>query len=209
MRITWLGHSCFQLEKDGFVIILDPYGDGTVPGLGSVRETADLVLCSHEHGDHNGRDCVALREGKENPFTITQLASYHDEVQGKKRGNNLITIVDDGTAKAAHMGDIGCPLDSEQVQKLQGLDVLLIPVGGFFTIDAAEAAQMVKQLKPKYVVPMHFRNDAQGFGFDMIQTVEEFTKRMDDVAVLPGSELDTDEVYPSDVLVLQPRNVVK
>ena len=151
MKITWIGHSCFRIEQDGYAVVIDPYEDGSVQGCKPVREKADAVLCSHEHGDHNARKVVTLSgaEGKSSPFTITKLETFHDDVKGAKRGRNTIHIITDGQTKIAHMGDLGCEPEPEQMTKLQGLDVMLIPVGGFFTIDAKQAVDLVHKLAPK------------------------------------------------------------
>ena len=90
MKITWIGHACFKIESDGYSIVLDPYADGSVPGFTPVREKANMVLCSHGHGDHNAADCVELTNGGENPFTITRIETYHDSQMGKQRGMNTI-----------------------------------------------------------------------------------------------------------------------
>ena len=84
-KITWIGHSCFKIEADGFAIVTDPYEDGSVPGIGPVREQANLVLASHEHFDHNARQLVKVVEAADCPFRITEIATWHDEVQGAKR----------------------------------------------------------------------------------------------------------------------------
>ena len=132
MKLTWLGHSCFKMESNGYTIILDPYEDGYVPGLAPVRETADAVFCSHEHSDHNGRETVTLKQdGVLSPFTITEIHTWHDDARGTKRGSNCIRIFDDGTYHVAHLGDLGCELESEQIEALKGLDAVMIPVGGF------------------------------------------------------------------------------
>lgn len=207
MKITWIGHSCFRIEQDGYAIVLDPYEDGSVQGCKPVREKADMVLCSHEHSDHNARGVVTLtgRGEKDSPFTVTRLDTFHDEVKGAKRGSNTIHIITDGQTKIAHLGDLGCEPDPGQIEQLQGLDVILIPVGGFFTIDAKQAADLVQKLAPKVVVPMHYRSEKNGFGFDVLGTVEEFTKRMAEVMVLSSSELDTDVLPDAKVIVLKPR----
>lgn len=204
MKITWLGHACFKLESGSSTLVLDPYSDGSVPGLGPVRESADLVLCSHGHGDHNASSCVTL-SGSPSAFTVTKIATYHDEVQGAKRGPNTIHIISDGKCRVAHLGDLGCALPPEQLQALKGLDVLMIPVGGFFTIDAAQAKALVEQLQPAAVIPMHYRSSR--FGYDVIANVESFTSLLPGAAVLPGSTLDTESPMPA-VAVLQPANLV-
>ena len=121
MLLTWIGHSCFKIESNGFTLILDPYEDGYVPGLKPLRETADMVLCSHDHGDHNAKDLVEIKEGKNCPFTITTIDTFHDEVQGAKRGPDKIHIIDDGNVRIAHLGDLGCELEDEQIQQLKDL----------------------------------------------------------------------------------------
>ena len=208
MKLTWLGHSCFKVEKGDFIVILDPYADGSVPGLASIRERANLVLCSHEHNDHNYRDGVGLWEAEENPFTVEQMNTYHDDVKGERRGENQITILGDGKTRLAHMGDLGCEPEPEQLEQLKGVDVLLLPVGGHYTIGAAQAADLVKKIEPRIVVPMHYRDDEEGFGFDVLGKVEEFLENMDSIKKVAGSELETDEAQEAQVIVLRPRNLL-
>lgn len=210
MKITWIGHSCFKIEKDGYVVVIDPYEDGSVQGCGPVREKADMVLCSHEHSDHNARGVVTLsgKREEELPFTVSKLETFHDEVKGAKRGPNTIHIISDGQTRVAHMGDLGCEPAPEQMKQLQGLDVMMIPVGGFFTIDAGQAAALVHKLAPKTVIPMHYRSVENGFGFDVLGTIEEFTKRMTEVTFLPESELDTGALPQAKVIVLKPEKSV-
>ena len=207
MHLTWLGHSCFKIEKEGYTVIVDPYKDDSVPGLRKIRETADLVFCSHEHGDHCGRECVKIREGGKNPFQITEIPTYHDDSEGSQRGKNIIRIFDDGEARIAHFGDLGCLLTPEQEELLGGLDLVLIPVGGFYTIDGETAAEIVKRIKPKKVIPMHYRDSKRGYGYEVIGPVQPFTKAFPDVVVMGGSEADTEKDYGGSVLILEPKNV--
>ncbi len=164
-----------MVDSNGYQVVIDPYEDGYVPGLSNIREEADLVLCTHGHNDHNAKQVVTLKQGTECPLKITEIATWHDEVQGAKRGSNTIFILDNGKEKVAHLGDLGCELEADQLAMLQGLDAVMIPVGGFFTIDAAQAADLVKQLDPKKIYPMHYRDDALGFGYEVIGTVMQFT----------------------------------
>lgn len=204
MKLTWLGHSCFRLDSDGSSVLIDPYRTGTVPGLAAVEETVDAVLCTHWHPDHGGKEQATLT-GKPCGLKITEIKSFHDDVQGAKRGENSIFIIEDGKAKAAHFGDIGCQLEPEQMEQLKGLDVAMIPVGGFFTIDGEQAAQLAKALSPKAVIPMHYRMDR--IGYDVISTVEAFTQHMEQVNVTEASVYDTDEPLAG-VVVLTPQNKV-
>ena len=204
MKITWLGHSCFKVEKDGYSVILDPYADGTVPGLLPLRESANRVYCSHEHGDHNGRSCVEILKGiKSCPFEHTEIVSYHDDVQGAKRGPNTIHVLDDGEVRLVHMGDQGCELTEVQKKMIGTPDVLLIPVGGFYTIDAAQAKKMADELGARLIIPMHFRSET--FGFDVIGEVKEFTGLYEHVTYAKVPEVMVSEVpEPGTVLVLTP-----
>ncbi len=210
MKITYIGHSCFKIEKDGYALITDPYEPGYVPGLLPVSESAHKVLCSHEHGDHNAvSEVQMLTEDRQNcPFKIEVLPTYHDEVKGAKRGKNQIFLISDGEQRLAHLGDLGCELEIEQKEKLRGLDVLMIPIGGYYTIDGKQATDLVCELKPRIVIPMHYRDDQAGYGFDVIDTVNGFTEFVDDVVTIPGSEIDTDGELPAQVVVMQPLRAV-
>ena len=210
MKITWIGHSCFRVETKDWSLVLDPYADGSVPGYRPVRERANQVLCSHEHGDHNARSCVTVVPPAEGavPLQVTDLPSYHDDVKGAKRGPNTIRLISDGVHRIAHLGDLGCEPEPEQMEALTGLDLLMIPVGGFFTIDAAQAAGLVRELKPKRVIPMHYRS-AEG-GYDVISTVEPFLREMKNVIRLESAQYTLDGEAPLVstplVIVLTPQN---
>ena len=204
MKITWLGHSCFTVESQGYRIVLDPYKDGSVPGLAPVRVEADQVLCSHGHGDHCGTEGVSLRQSRPSPFTVEVIDTWHDDKEGALRGPNTIHVLSDGQCRVAHLGDLGCDLTPEQKDKLRNLTALLIPVGGHFTIDAAQAKRLADELSPAVVVPMHYRQG--GVGYDVIGTVEQFTKLCDDVVAYPGSELELTPQTGRQTAVLKPQN---
>lgn len=206
MKTTWIGHACFKVEHNGYSVVIDPYKPGSVPGLSAINETADAVLLSHHHGDHDGAECVKLVKSGAPEMKVTKLPTYHDHHKGSKRGLNDMFILEIDGIKVAHLGDLGCALTEEEAKALSGLDLLMIPVGGFFTIDAAEAAGIVKQLAPKHVIPMHFRNDAKGIGYDVIGPVEEFTKQFDKVAVTKSSVADLDAMPEAQIIVLTPAN---
>ena len=135
MKLIWNGHSCFTLATEAGTLVIDPYEDGSVPGLSPLHLEADAVYCSHEHRDHGNRAAVAL-SGKPCAVEVEELATWHDEVQGAKRGPNTMRIFSAEGLRVAHLGDLGCGLTPEQAEALSGLDALLIPVGGFYTIDA-------------------------------------------------------------------------
>lgn len=209
MRITWIGHSCFRIEKNGFSILMDPYADGSVPGFMPVRERANMVLCSHGHGDHNAVDCVELMDGGENPFSITRIETYHDNQMGVQRGRNTIHILDDGNSRVAHLGDLGCSLDTEQIKLLSGLDAVMIPIGGYYTIDISQAVKIIDDIKPKMILPMHYRsNEKNGrvFGYEVLDTVTDFLEFFDTVVTLEESSVNT-LIMPAKVVVLKPQNI--
>lgn len=205
MKITYLGHSCFKIESGGRSVVLDPYQDNSVPGYLPLRERADRVLCSHGHRDHGGVECVTLEEGADLPFTVETIETWHDDQQGALRGRNAVHILDDGQCRLAHLGDLGCEPSPEQKERLKGLTALLIPVGGWYTIDAAQADALVRELAPRVVIPMHYRGE--GFGYDVIGTLEEFTALREDVTVCPGSELELTPAAERRTAVLRARNL--
>lgn len=204
MTLTWLGHSCFLVESQGFRLILDPYEPGSVPGYQPISAQADQVLCSHEHRDHHGVDQVTLRQGGVSPFTVETISTWHDDQQGALRGPNTIHILDDGQCRIAHLGDLGCQLTATQKDQLKGLDALLIPVGGYYTIDASQAKALADELKPRVVIPMHYRGE--GFGYDVIGPLEAFTAFCGNVVSYPGSQLELTVQTPEQVAVLKPLN---
>ena len=170
MKLKWLGHSCFELTLPGGVIVTDPYDD-TV-GYPPLHVKADAILSSHDHFDHN---CFAAVEG--NPIIlntpglheacgakITAVPCFHDEAKGAKRGNNLIFLIEAEGLRVAHLGDLGhLPETDAQKAALSNLDVMLIPIGGFVTIDTPAAVQIIETFKPRAAIARHFKNRYCGF----------------------------------------------
>ncbi len=166
MKLQWLGHSCFAVTlSDGRVIVTDPYDESV--GYPPLHVRADIVLSSHDHFDHNyfaavegdpeiiNRPGVYARGG----VTITGVASFHDEVRGAKRGENVLFAVQDGDMKLVHLGDLGhLPDTDEQRAILSDVDVLLIPIGGTFTITTPEAVRLIETFKPRTAIAMHYQN---------------------------------------------------
>ena len=187
VTVTWLGHACFKMEYKNWSLVIDPYADGSVPGLGPVRETAGAVYCSHGHGDHSAADVVKLRTGGQNPFTITAIDTFHDPQGGALRGPNTIHLLEVGGLRAAHFGDIGCELTPTQLAELQGLDVAMIPVGGFYTIGPEEAKALMDKLGAKVVVPMHYRMG--DVGLPAIAELDDFLALAGDYVYYPGNSI--------------------
>ena len=185
LRIQWLGHACFLItSSDGTRVLTDPFDESVGYPVPAVE--ADVVSTSHSHFDHNsvsvvkGRPKVVKNAGETSAADISFLGvpSYHDDASGSKRGQNIIFVWEMDGVRLAHMGDLGHTLTDDQVAKIGRVDILLVPVGGFFTIDAKQATKIVEQLSPKLVFPMHYKTDAIDFP---IVGVDEFLAGKDNV----------------------------
>lgn len=173
VKIIWHGHSCFELQSAEGTIIFDPYTG--VTGYAPLALKADLVLSSHEHPDHNYTQAVELSE-KKLSVEIETIDSYHDDQHGAARGGNRIHIITLQGKRIAHLGDLGTTdLTEDQLRKLTGLDVLMIPVGGHFTIDGPTSAELVKKLNPDTVIPMHYRDG--NIDYAMISDISPFLEK--------------------------------
>jgi len=202
ITLTWRGHSCFKVQDENFSLLLDPYLDGKVPGLNNLRDTAHLVLCSHSHDDHGYREAIELVDTDVlNPFAITTVECPHDDAGGSKRGMNQIHVFDNGTLRIAHFGDIGCPLDEEQRSQIGQLDAAMIPVGGFYTMEPAGIQELLEQLNPRVVIPMHYRTEE--FGFPVIRLPEDFLQLRDDVVQYDTNVLTITKNMPKQTAVLR------
>ena len=179
MKLTWLGHACFLLEQDGYRVVLDPYTD--VPGYPPLQVQAHEVLCSHHHYDHDYVQGVTLLPKRENPFSLRTVETFHDDQGGALRGPNTIHILTAGGITVAHMGDLGHQLSQDQLAAIGSVDGVLVPVGGFYTVDAAQAKQVCDSIRPKWVVPMHYHQDP--YGLPNVGGVEPF------VALWPAEEV--------------------
>ena len=169
-----------MVENDaGGKTATDPYKEGSVPGLAAPDIEADEVICSHGHSDHNAFDEVrAPAEPWGGDFKILSIKTYHDNMKGILRGRNNVTRFEVDGLKFVHMGDIGCDLTDTQLDEIKGCDVLMIPVGGFFTINARQAYEMINLIEPRAVIPMHYRGDS--FGYAQIGRREDFEKLFED-----------------------------
>ena len=200
MKLTWYGHSCFMMESRAGRVVFDPYADGFPKGLKLPELTADLVLCSHGHDDHNAEGKVTV-SGEQTDYTVETLCCWHDDVGGTKRGENLIRIVSGGGARVAHLGDVGHMLSKGQIKAIGHVDALLIPVGGFYTIDAAAARELADAIDAQLVIPMHYRGE--GFGFDELDTVEPFAALSKNVEYAEGSSIELPDFGAPRTVVLK------
>ncbi len=186
MNISYFGHSCFKIEEkingENIVLVTDPFskeiGSLKVPNI-----EADIVSVSHNHDDHNNVE--ALRA---NPFIVDTagefdikgvivegIYSYHDNKKGAERGSNIIFRFDIEGLSLVHLGDLGDALDNKQLEKIGGVDVLFIPVGGKYTLDAKKAVEVISQVEPRIVIPMHYKNKDVKMELD---DVEKFVKEL-------------------------------
>ena len=171
VKIEYLGHACFLVDDS---LVIDPYKDGSVPGLEPLRVSAVKAICSHEHADHSGVECVKLVDGVCD-FEIREVASFHDDKGGTLRGPNTIFVVTSSSKeKLVHLGDLGHFPNEEQLTAISDADYLLIPVGGYYTIDAATAVKICEAARPKCIIPMHYRTDVSGY--PELATVDEFVE---------------------------------
>lgn len=185
MIITWLGHSCFKIQDktgpEAITVVTDPF-DKSI-GLKVPNFEADIVTVSHNHNDHNNTGAI-----RGNPFIIKSAGeydvkgvfidgaeTYHDEKEGAERGKNIIYRIDIDDISVAHLGDLGHILDAKQLGKLEGTDILLIPVGGIFTLDAKKAVEVVSQIEPRIVIPMHYKTPGLKIN---LEPIDKFIKEL-------------------------------
>ncbi|MBL7126312.1 MAG: MBL fold metallo-hydrolase [Dehalococcoidales bacterium] len=194
MKIKWLGHASFLISSDsGVRIITDPYEPNDKLRYGNINESADIVTVSHDHSDHGnvaavkGNPQVVKDNARIKGIEFKGVPAFHDTAGGKERGKNTIFCFEVDGVKVCHLGDLGHGLTAEQVAAIGAVDVLLLPVGGFYTIDAAVASQTAEQLKPGVVIPMHFKSNKCDFP---IATVEEFLRGKKDVNKPDASEVE-------------------
>jgi L-ascorbate metabolism protein UlaG (beta-lactamase superfamily) len=209
MQIEWYGQSAFRLSAGDVSVVIDPFGDMSAMAASRGMQfdypliegvEADLLLVTHEHIDHNGVEAIGgdpliLRStaGKlESPIgEVTAIASEHDEAAGTERGPNTIFVFELGGLRVCHFGDFGQrELRDEQAAAIGRVDLLIVPVGGGPTAGASEAAAIVERLKPRWVVPMHYRTPRIGF----LETADAFLELYPDVHRLEGPAFETGEL---------------
>jgi len=224
-KIYWAGQSCFQISvsnsKDHSAdIVIDPYNEEAV-GLKLPNLSADILLVTHDHPDHNNiKDVKPARAGGGTPFVIQGpgeyevkevfvqgIPSFHDDKEGKEKGQNTIYVIEAEDMRFCHLGDLGQKqLTDEQLEKIDGIDVLMIPVGGEYTIDSPGAQKIISQIEPKIVIPMHYNLPKLKLKLD---EVSKFLKTMGKPSVAPIDKLVVkDSTLPKEgameIVVLQP-----
>ncbi len=194
MIIRWLGHASFLIESESARIITDPFDEEL--GYQAIEEVVDIATVSHQHWDHNavhvlqGHPIVVSEAGNHQikDIKIQGLASFHDQAQGELRGPNIIFKISLEGIDIVHLGDLGHILAEEQCEAIGPVDILLLPVGGVYTINADEALQVARQLKPAIIVPMHYNTKALSFELDPL---ERFTGQFDKTVKLPCLKIDS------------------
>jgi L-ascorbate metabolism protein UlaG (beta-lactamase superfamily) len=190
--ITWLGHSCFRIRSSQAVIITDPFPPGLGYTLG--KQTADIVTVSHPHPSHSyvagvneqHRLVKGPGEYEISNVLILGITTYHDVINGQSKGKNTVFLFEVDGVTICHLGDIGHILTDEQIEELGNIDILMIPVGGVSTINASMAAQTVRKLEPKVVIPMHYKTDKTKRD---LEPVENFLREMGQTQVEPRPKL--------------------
>ena len=204
--LTWYGHSCFSISNGTWTLVLDPYKPDMI-GYPPLKIKAHAMLASHQHEDHNYQAAVTFLRAPRNivlpvgdspetaaddHFLVKTVASCHDAQGGARRGQNQIHVIRTNDLTIAHLGDLGHLLSDQQAAEIGPVDLLLIPVGGYYTIDARQAMQTIEQLKPRNVAPMHYQI---GYGRLPIAMVEPFLSLVEPaytVNRLPGARLELD-----------------
>jgi L-ascorbate metabolism protein UlaG (beta-lactamase superfamily) len=179
MQIQYYGHSCFKLTTkpagratEDVSIFFDPF-DKEI-GLRPPQGQADVVFVSHDHHDHNNTGAIkgdpvvidAPGEYAVKGINVVGIDSFHDNAEGAEKGHNTIFILEVEDLKICHLGDLGCDLTGKQLEEIDGVDILFIPVGGKYTIDGKKAAELVRKVEPAIVVPMHYQVSGSTLGAD-------------------------------------------
>lgn len=215
MDIYWLGQACFKLKGKNASVVIDPF-DPDFTGLKLPKDlTADVALLSHNHNDHNNSKALAQIPAGESPMVfsepgeyevagvvITGIVSFHDDSAGSERGLNTIFHMLFEGLNIVHLGDLGqSRLTEEQVAQIGETDILLIPVGGVYTIDAKAASDIVSQLEPKIIIPMHYK--VEGLKFEL-SGVEGFLKEMgaENIVAVPKLSVTKDKLPEEPMVVV-------
>jgi L-ascorbate metabolism protein UlaG (beta-lactamase superfamily) len=216
MYLTWLGHSSFKLQdkigSDGMVVVTDSF-DPAFIGLKMPSLEADIVTISHDHKDHN-----YLKAIRKEPFVVSAageyevrgvfiegIDSYHDNKEGAERGGNIIYRIEIDDVSVTHLGDLGCLLNTKQLERLEGTDILLVPVGGKYTLDARAAVEVINQIEPRIVIPMHYATPGLKIPLD---GVDKFIKELglkptyEEKLKISKKELPTDDA-DMELVILQ------
>lgn len=216
MKIKYLGHSSFKIQGktntgETVTVVTDPFNSKSV-GIPYKKQEANIVTVSHQHEDHNfvenikgtpNEDYFLINTPGEYEISglrIFGVRTYHDDKKGDERGQNTVFVFDFEEARVAHLGDLGHKLEGDALESLDNVDILLVPTGGFYTIDAATAINVAEAVEPKIVIPMHYKTPMHTKEFEKISTLDEFKKEAngmisetsDELVIKSKADLPTD-----------------
>jgi L-ascorbate metabolism protein UlaG (beta-lactamase superfamily) len=203
MDIRHIGHSCFEIKNKNITIITDPFSDEI--GLKMPKLKANIVTISHDHYDHNNTENISSAKEDKGVFIVRDSGGYevegvliegistrHDDKGGVLRGVNNVYDIKMDNITLCHLGDLGADLTEEQIEELDGVDVLFVPVGGSVTLDAEHAARIVNKIEPRIVIPMHYSADGLKISLD---SVDKFVKEIG----LDAEKLDVLKIEKKDL----------
>ncbi|MGE5397557.1 MAG: MBL fold metallo-hydrolase [Chitinophagales bacterium] len=205
MKISWLGHACFLIAGEKVCLVTDPFDEET--GYKPLSVHADIVTVSHPHHDHNavelvlGDPQVIRTPGIHHldSIDIKGIEVYHDKQQGKSRGKNVAFVINIDGLTVCHLGDLGHILDKEQIAAIGPVNILLVPVGGNYTINATEAMETIKKINPQITIPMHYKTPDCNVA---VAPVEDFIKNYDSVVKIPFLEVSSNTINNIEPIVL-------
>lgn len=214
MQIQWLGQSCFKIQSknsgEEITIITDPY-DGSDIGLKPLKLTADITTISHNHNDHNYTDAIkgdsfivsTPGEYETKGVFIYGFPAYHDNKEGKERGNITIFKINTENISLVHLSDLGHDLSDELLDKIGNVDILLLPIGGTYTVDAKKASAIVSAIEPRIVIPMHYQ--IPGLKLEnKLGSVEDFLKE----SGLPSEKMDKFKIAKKDLPIDETKVII-
>lgn len=212
MDITYLGHSSFRIKTKTATVVTDPF-DTQMVGIKYPQQEADIVTVSHDHADHNAADKVTgVRKVIEGPgeyevmgVSIIGYKTYHDSKNGEERGKNTVYVFETEKLRVCHLGDLGHSLSEDLVNELGDIDILIVPVGGDYTIDSKLAAEAVNKIEPFIVIPMHYQQEGlKADTFSSLDGVDNFLKETG----LTVENLDKLTIKKEDIMEDQSTKVV-
>jgi len=208
MDITYLGHSAFRISGKNATVVTDPF-DPKMVGIKFPKVKAQIVTVSHNHDDHNNVSAIdgvkkvvnGVGEYEIEGISIIGIPSYHDDEKGKKRGKNVIYLIEVDGVRICHLGDLGHTLPKDLVDDIGDVDVLMIPVGGEYTIGPADAEKVVRDIDPNIIIPMHYKIPGLSDTFSKLEGVDNFLSTMgikqvkeNKLTIRPGSLLEEDKM---------------
>ncbi len=215
MEIKYIGHSSFRLKGSAGTVITDPY-DPAFVGLPFAKTMAEIVTMSHQHEDHNFLEKITGTPNRPEPLvfdapgeyeaheiSLMAIPTYHDDKKGEERGKNLIFVFHIDGVLVAHLGDLGHELNKETLEEIGPVDVLLVPVGGHFTMSPEMAIKTINEISPSIVIPMHYKVEGMKPTFDSLITVKQFLDKAGFEKVREEDKLKvTKDALPDDTEVV-------